>query len=129
MTSMPRFRTALAVMLALGAALPAAAQFQGPSSTASTAPTTGRNAPVTTVAAAADARSDTRVVLEGNIIAHQFDDYFTFRDPTGTMTVEIGRSTFRRQEVTPQTRVRLHGEVERSVRGRYIDVDRLEIIQ
>lgn len=105
---------------ALGIALmagPAAAQFRGPS-----------EASVTTVAQAADARHDTDVVLEGHIIAHQREKYYTFRDETGTMTVEIDRRDFRGQEVTPETRVRLYGEVDRSVRGRYIDVDRLELV-
>lgn len=116
-----RSRLLPATLVALMMALPAAAQFIGPSAT-------GRGASVNTVAQAAEARSDTRVVLEGHIIAHQFEDYFTFKDATGTMTVEIDRRTFRGQEVTPDTKVRLEGEVERSVRGRYVDVKRLEVI-
>lgn len=103
------------------AALPVQAQFVGPGSTS-------RGGTATTVAEAAEARSDTRVVLEGHIIEHQRSDYFTFQDQTGTMTAEIERHKFRGQQVTPETKVRLHGEVEREVRGRYIDVDRLEII-
>lgn len=116
-----RTRVIPAALVALLAAMPVSAQFTGPSAS-------GRGAPVTTVAQAADARSDTRVVLEGNIVSHQFDDYFTFRDATGTMTVEIDRRLFRGQPVSPETRVRIEGEVERSVRGRYIDVNRLTVL-
>lgn len=103
------------------AVLPAQAQFVGPG-------TSSRGGTATTVAEAAEARSDTRVVLEGHIIAHQFDEYYVFKDDTGTITVEIDRRQFRGQTVTPDTKVRLHGEVDRSVRGRYVDVDRLEVI-
>lgn len=118
---MTRSRLIPATLVALLMALPATAQFIGPSAS-------GRGAPINTVAQAAEARSDSRVVLEGHVIAHQFDDCFTFKDATGTMTVEIDRRTFRGQEVTPETKVRLQGEVERSKRGRYIDVRRLELI-
>ena len=118
------FRTLIPALVVAGAmaALPAQAQFAGPG-------TTSRGGTVTTVAEAAEARSDTRVVLEGHIIAHQFDDYYIFKDQTGTITAEIERHAFRRQTVTPDTKVRLHGEVDRGIRGRYIEVDRLEIIQ
>ena len=110
----------LALIFALGAALPAAAQFSGPSS--------GRTAGVTTVAAAAQARDDTDVVLTGHIVDHQFGDYYTFRDPTGTITVEISQRDFRGQRVTPETTVRLTGEMEVDRRGRSIDVDVLEVL-
>lgn len=107
--------------MALLAGTPALAQFVGPSAGAAAGPTTVREA--------AEANSDTDVVLTGHIIAHQRDDYFTFKDDTGTMTVEIERHAFRRQKVTPETKVRLTGEVERGIRGRYIDVDRVEIVE
>ena len=118
------FRTLIPALMVAGtmAALPVQAQFAGPS-------TTSRGGTVTTVAEAAEARSDTRVVLEGHIIAHQFDDYYIFKDETGTITAEIERHAFRRQTVKPETRVRLHGEVDRGIRGRYIEVDRVEIIE
>lgn len=120
------FRKLIPALVVAGtmAALPAHAQFVGPGATGR-----GATATATTVAEAAEARTDTRVVLEGHIIAHQFDEYYIFKDDTGTITVEIERQAFRRQTVTPDTKVRLHGEVDRGLRGRYIEVDRVEIIQ
>lgn len=113
----------LAVALMAGlAAAPASAQFVGPGSG-------GRGGNVTTVAEAADARIDTRAVLEGHIVDHQRRDYFTFRDETGTMTAEIERILFLGRKVTPETRVRLHGEIGRSFSDRrYIEVRRLEVL-
>lgn len=100
---------------------PGQAQFLGPS-------VSGGGAGVTTVAEASQARRDTRVVLEGAIVEHQRSDYFTFADPTGRITVEIDNHVFRGQQVTPETRVRLRGEVDRNSRDRYIDVDWLEVL-
>lgn len=111
-----------ALVLTTLAAVPAQAQFVGPS-------TSGRGGTATTVAEAAEARSDTRVILEGHIIGHQRGEYYTFKDETGTITVEIERHIFRGRTITADTKVRLHGEVERSARGRYVDVHRLEVIE
>ncbi|WP_347266087.1 NirD/YgiW/YdeI family stress tolerance protein [Paracoccus sp. (in: a-proteobacteria)] len=111
----------LAIAFSVAAALagtPALAQFVGPSKTKAT-----------TVAEAAEARPDTRVILTGNIIGHQREEYYTFKDHTGTITAEIDRIAFRGKTVGPETNVRLHGEVERGIRGRYIDVNRLEVVE
>lgn len=122
MTHPPLKKTAAAFfVVAAMAAGPVQAQFLGPS-------VSGRGAGVTTVAEASQVRKDTRVVLEGTIVEHQRSDYFTFEDPTGRITVEIDNHVFRGQQVTPETRVRLRGEVDRNSRGRYIDVDWLEVL-
>lgn len=110
----------VAIAFAISAALagtPAVAQFVGPSSTT-----------VTTVAEAAQARWDTPAVLTGNIIGHQREDYYIFKDHTGTMTAEIERRVFRGKTIGPDTNVRLTGEVDRGIRGRYIDVHRLDVL-
>lgn len=105
--------------LALGlVATGAMAQFTGPSSA-------GRAA---TVAEAGNVRLDTVVTLTGNIVNHIRDDYYTFRDGTGEMRVEIERDVWRGREVTPETKVRITGEVERGFRWRYIDVDVLDVL-
>jgi uncharacterized protein (TIGR00156 family) len=96
----------------------AVAQFTGPSASARPA----------TVAEALDARLGSNVTLTGHIVSHQRDDYFTFRDDTGEIRVEIDRRTWGGREVTPEHRVRLAGEIERSVFRRYIDVERLEVL-
>lgn len=78
------------------------------------------------VTQAAEARSDTPAILTGKIIGHRRDEYYSFMDDTGTITVEIPRVTFRRCQMTP---VRLTGGVGRGLSGRYIDLDRLEVLE
>lgn len=96
----------------------ALAQFTG--SGASTAPST--------VAAVKDARLGSDITLEGNIIERQRDDYYTFRDATGDIRVEIERRVWRGREVGPEQKVRITGEIDRGWRGRYIEVETLDLI-
>ena len=113
------FRTAIAAALLLSATA-ASAQFSGP--------TANPNARATTVSQVPNARAGSYVTLTGNIVAHQREDYFTFRDSTGEIRVEIDDEDFRGQKVTPETNVRISGEIERGFAGRYIDVDTLEVL-
>jgi uncharacterized protein (TIGR00156 family) len=106
------------IAAALLIAAPAGAQFTGP----------GQGA-VTTVAQAHEARDDTPFDITGRIVERLREDYFTFQDETGTIVAEIENRRFQGQQVTPETTVRIIGEVERSLRGRELDVDRLEILQ
>jgi uncharacterized protein (TIGR00156 family) len=118
-SSMPSAPRALfPIVAALILAAPAVAQFSGP----------GQGS-VTTVAEALEARDDTPFDITGNIVEQIRDDYFIFEDATGTMVAEIERRQFRNQPVTPETTVRITGEVDRSLRGRELDVDRLEIVE
>jgi uncharacterized protein (TIGR00156 family) len=106
-------------LLAFGLFTTAAmAQFTGPNANA---------APVT-VAAAGEARLGSNITLEGNIIERQRDDYYTFRDATGDIRVEIERDVWKGRQVGPEQKVRITGEVERGWRGRYIDVDVLDLV-
>jgi uncharacterized protein (TIGR00156 family) len=106
-------------LAALVLSAPAVAQFSGP----------GGQGTVTTVAEAHTARDDTPFDVTGNIIEQIREDYYTFQDATGTIVAEIERRQFRNQPVTPETTVRLIGEVDRTLRGRELDVDRLEVVQ
>lgn len=108
------------VAVALFTATAASAQFTGPSA--------NPNAQTTTVAQVANARPGSYVTLTGNIVNHQREDYFTFRDATGDIRVEIDDEDFGGRKVAPETRVRLTGEIETGFRGRYIDVDTIEIL-
>lgn len=113
-------RTAIAAALLLTASA-ASAQFSGPSS--------NPRAQATTVAQVANARPGSYVTLTGHIVDHQREDYYTFRDSTGEIRVEIEDEDFRGQKVTPETQVRLTGEIDTGLRGRYIDVDTVEILK
>ena len=108
----------IACVMALVAATPVAAQFTGPSVAGAEM----------TVAQAAAARAGTYVTLSGNIVAHQREDYFTFRDASGEIRVEIDDEVFRNRPVAPETNVRLLGEVDIGLSGRYVWVKSLEIL-
>jgi uncharacterized protein (TIGR00156 family) len=98
--------------------LTAWAQFTGPGAT-------GRE---TTVAQVADAQLGSYVTVTGNVVAHQREDYFTFRDATGEIRVEIGRSIWQNRKVGPEARVRLLGEIDSGPAGRYLWVKSLTVV-
>jgi len=108
----------LAMLFAALMATAVHAQFTGPS-------VTGRE---TTAANVANARVGSYVTLTGNIVTHLREEYFMFRDASGEVRVEIDNDLWQGRKVSPETRVRLLGEVERSIKGRYIDVKTLEIL-
>lgn len=119
MTARTRMIAAAALaLLPFMLAVPAGAQFTGP----------GRET-VTTVAEAHNARDDAPFDLTGNITERLRDEYFTFQDETGSIVAEIERVRFRGREVTPETTVRITGEVDRNLRGRELEVRRLEIVE
>ncbi len=94
--------------------------FQGP----------GGQAGVTTVAQAKSARDDTPVVLTGHIVSRAAGDHehYLFRDSTGEIVVDIDDELFLGRTVTPETTVRLYGEVDKELMERTkIDVKSLEI--
>jgi uncharacterized protein (TIGR00156 family) len=111
-------RNFLLAGLGLAAAAPAAAQFTGP----------GVEGSPMTVAQAQDARVGSYVTLEGSIRARLREEYYQFADATGEIRVEIPDATFAGQQVTPDTRVRLVGEVDRGFGGRYIWVTSLTVL-
>jgi uncharacterized protein (TIGR00156 family) len=98
----------------------AVAQYTGPTPTGRTSTVEqARNAPV-----------DTYVTVSGNIVAHLREDYYTFRDNTGDIRVEIESRVWRNREVGPDTTVRLLAEVDRNAAGTvYLWVKSLEIIE
>jgi len=106
-------------VLCLFLASNAIAQFTGPSATGQPS----------TVAEVQKANWGSYVILTGNIVEHQRQDYFTFRDQTGDIRVEIEVGTWQGRPVNPQTRVRLLGEVDRGVTGRYVWVKSLDVIE
>lgn len=96
----------------------ALAQFTGPSASVRSV----------TVAEAKTLRVGTYVSMTGNVVNHQRSEYFTFRDETGEMRVEIPRRVWRGRQVGPSDPVRIFGEIDRGFSGRYIDVKILEVL-
>jgi uncharacterized protein (TIGR00156 family) len=95
----------------------ASAQFTGPEVAS----------PASTVAKVQTARLGSYVSLSGHIVAHQRESYFTFRDATGELRVEIDNPVWKGRPVAPETKVRLVGEVSQAVAGRYLYVKSLDI--
>ncbi len=97
-------------------ALSVQAQFTGP----------GVAAPTTTVAQLRQARVGSYATVEGRIVAHQRENYFSFRDGSGEIRVEIEPGVWQNRKVGPDDKVRLVGEVEQGSAGRYLWVKTLE---
>ena len=98
----------------------AVAQYIGPSATGRTS----------TVEQALSSRVNTYVTVTGNIVVHLRENYYTFRDNTGVIRVEIEAPVWRNREVGPDTTVRLLGEIDRNAAGTiYLWVESLEIIE
>lgn len=108
----------LLIAVSLLASSPVSAQFVGPSV---------RGQP-TTVAQVEQARIGSYVTLTGNIVDHQRSDYFTFRDSSGQIRIEVSPQVFAGRQVTPETTVRVMGEIDRGLFGRYVWVKSLDIV-
>ncbi|HAJ99384.1 MAG TPA: hypothetical protein DCM62_05100 [Bacteroidales bacterium] len=106
-------------MCAIFIASDAAAQFSGP----------GQRRETTTTDQARRMVPGRYVTLEGNIVSHIREDYYLFRDASGEIRVQIESQLWQGREVNPNTRVRLRGEVDTSIRGRYIWVEAIQIIE
>ena len=111
-------RRLLLVLAVAFLAIPAAAQFRGASLSGN----------AVTVAAARDAAIGNTVTITGQVLNHVRHDSYTFGDATGRIRVEIGANLWRGRLVTPKTRVRLTAEVALGRYGRFLMVDRLEIV-
>jgi uncharacterized protein (TIGR00156 family) len=95
------------------------AQFTGPSAT-------GR---MSTVTEARNAAVGTYVNVTGNIVALLGEDYYTFRDQSGEVRVEIEPEVWRNRKIGPDAKVRLVAEVDRNAAGTvYLWVESLEIV-
>ena len=92
------------------------AGFEGPGATPG----------LTVVKAAAAAKDDAKVTLEGYLVREIRAEHYIFRDATGEIEVEIDNEDFRGLKVTPGTRIRIVGEVDKDRTSTTIDVDYVE---
>ena len=53
------------------------------------------------------------VTLEGNVISQQQEEWYTFRDPTGTIKVRIQQKVWNGQHFDAQDLVRVSGQISR----------------
>lgn len=124
---------ALAAIVALMSAPVFAANTQGgfsgpgaPAAQQQTGGFSGPNSSVTTVDAAKRLQDDAPVTLRGNIIQQNSDDDYTFKDSTGTISVDIDRKHWNGVNVTPNDVVEIVGEVDKDKKGVEIDVKQLK---
>ncbi|KOC88395.1 YgiW/YdeI family stress tolerance OB fold protein [Winslowiella iniecta] len=90
---------------------------------------TGPNGSVVTVKQAQDMKDDSWVTLRGNIEKRVGDEDYTFRDATGTMTVEIDHKRWNGLTVSPGDKVELQGELDKDFNSVELDVKQVRKIQ
>lgn len=65
------------------------------------------------------------ITLEGNVISQQQDEWYTFRDPTGTIKVRIPQKVWNGQHFDAQDLVRMSGQVVHPSSTATISVERI----
>ncbi len=73
-------------------------------------------------------RDDAWVVLEGNIIRQVGHELYEFRDSSGSVYVDIDDKRWMGQTVSPESKVRIEGEVEKDWNSLEIDVKNLQLV-
>lgn len=112
------YKISIALLLTVFCAT-ASAGFVGP----------GSNDSLVTVSQVKDMRDDTRVTLEGSLVNEVADEYYTFQDGTGQLVVEIDHDELRGMLVTPDTKIRIRGDVDEGKYKSLIDVNFVEIVK
>lgn len=77
----------------------------------------------TTIIEALKMNDDTIVSIRGNIINKLSDDKYTFKDSTGTMTVDIDRDKWGGISSDTKDLLELTGEIEKKKNSVELDVD------
>jgi uncharacterized protein (TIGR00156 family) len=83
----------------------------------------------TTIQSIENMRDDEHVTLEGYIVKKIRSEHYMFKNETGEIQIEIDDEDFRGLKVTPETKVRIRGEVDKHSNYSAIDVDHLEIVK
>ncbi|EPZ8125655.1 YgiW/YdeI family stress tolerance OB fold protein [Yersinia enterocolitica] len=119
--------------LAQSASAAAQGGFDGPATTqtqpAAQGGFSGPNASNTTVDKVKTMRDDAHVTLQGNITERLGHDTYTFRDSTGTITVDIDSKRWQGQTITPQDKVQIEGKVDKDWNSVEVDVKNITKIK
>lgn len=97
---------------------PATAQFSG----------SKRTPDVTKVEQVRTARHGERVSLKGSLTKEVRMAQYLFKDKTGEVRVRIQRELWRGREITAKTLLRLRGKIQSDVRGRFVNVDDVQVL-
>lgn len=89
---------------------------------------TGPAPTLMTVAVAKTLRDDAWVVLEGNITRQIGHELYEFRDASGTIMVEIDDKYWVGQSATPDTRLRIEGEIDRDWNSLEVDAKSVRVL-
>ena len=126
-------RVLLTALLVLALATPAMAAFKGPGTEPAPQTQGGFKGPmsqgITRASQVAAAHDDAPVTLTGRLVEQLGPYKYTFRDETGSVVVDIHPKDFRGQTVTPDTRIRIVGEVDYEHGNKEVDVDYLEVLR
>jgi uncharacterized protein (TIGR00156 family) len=87
------------------------------------------NAAKTTVINALKMNNNSYVTVEGHIVKRISDDKYTFKDSTGSMTVEIDNDKWNDLTVNTQDKLELSGEIEKKFISVILDVDKVEKVK
>lgn len=127
-------RTAALFAILAVCSVPAMAQNSGfvdPAATLTNQAPSGFNGPITvmTVEKAKTMKDDTWVTVRGNIEQRIGDDHYTFRDASGTMTVDIDNKRWNNQTITPKDIVELQGEIDKDWNSVELEVKKIVKVQ
>lgn len=90
----------------------------------------GDSLPVSSVAKVKTLPDDAWVSLEGYITQQVGHELYEFKDNTGSIWVDIDNKYWQGMTVTPETKIRIYGEIEKEWMERdEVDVKRIVIIK
>ncbi|TNH06770.1 YgiW/YdeI family stress tolerance OB fold protein [Testudinibacter sp. TR-2022] len=87
------------------------------------------NAPVISTSSVKDLKDNDRLVLEGFIEKQVGKEDYLFKDDSGSIEVEIDRRAWAGQEITPNDKVKLFGEVDKSWNKTEVEIHRVVKVQ
>ncbi|WP_434361607.1 NirD/YgiW/YdeI family stress tolerance protein [Parasalinivibrio latis] len=71
---------------------------------------------------------DTPVTLIGHIKSGLGGERYMFADETGQIPVEIDQDKWHGQKITPTTKVKISGEIDRDIDNAAVDVDVVQVV-
>ena len=90
---------------------------------------TGAISGLGTVASIKSMQDDEKIILEGYIVKEIRSEHYIFKDASGEIEVEIDNEDFKGVKVTPETKIRLVGEVDIDRTSTTVDVDSVEVVK
>lgn len=87
------------------------------------------NLPVTKASEIGNLKDNDRIALEGVIEKQVGKKDYMFKDDSGTIEVEINRRAWAGQEITPNDKVKLFGEVDKSWNKTEVEIYRVLKVQ